>query len=302
MNDLGSRCGFVAIVGRPNVGKSTLLNHLMGQKLSITSSKPQTTRQQIGGISTKEGVQIIYVDTPGLHQGQKKILNRYMNKSVHRAIAQVDILVFLVDVRQWTSEDEAVLNALKTTKKPVVLVLNKIDLLPQKDALLPIMEEMQKKMDFKAMIPMAALTGENVKQLEDALVSLLPESVHFYPGDTVSHQNTHFFLAELVREKIMRLLQEEIPYATTVVIEKLEKTEKVMKVYAMIVVEREGQKGILIGKKGEMLKTIGRQARMDMESLLGQKVYLELWVKVKENWSDKDSLLHELGYSDPDKS
>lgn len=295
-----TRCGFVAIVGRPNVGKSTLLNQLLGRKLSITSPKPQTTRHQILGVSTQGEDQIIYLDTPGLHQKQAKAINRYMNKAVHGAIKSVDVVVFIVDIQRWTDEDEEVLQAVKQSKKPVILALNKTDVLQDKGLLLPLIEDMQKKMDFVAIVPLAALQGDNVKALETVIREHLPQSVHFYPDDQVSNRGTRFFLAELVREKIMRLLEEEIPYAATVMIEKLEDTETIARIHALIIVEREGQKGILIGKNGAMLKNIGRQARLDMEQLLGKKVYLQLWVKVKEGWSDKESLLQDFGYDKPE--
>jgi GTP-binding protein Era len=295
-----TRCGFVAIVGRPNVGKSTLLNQLLGRKLSITSPKPQTTRHQILGVSTQGNDQIIYLDTPGLHQKQAKAINRYMNKAVHGAIKSVDVVVFIVDIQRWTEEDEEVLQAVKQSKKPVILALNKTDVLQDKGLLLPLIEDMQKKMDFVAIVPLAALQGDNVKALETVIREHLPQSVHFYPDDQVSNRGTRFFLAELVREKIMRLLEEEIPYAATVMIEKLEDTENLARIHALIIVEREGQKGILIGKNGAMLKNIGRQARLDMEQLLGKKVYLQLWVKVKEGWSDKESLLQDFGYDKPE--
>ncbi len=289
-------CGFVAIVGRPNVGKSTLLNKILGKKLSITSHKPQTTRHQILGVSTQGAYQTIYLDTPGLHQKETKAINRYMNKAVYAAIKSVDIVVFIVDIRHWTVEDEKVLQAMQNAKIPVILALNKVDLLKDKAQLLPLIEEMQQKMEFAAIIPLAALSGDNVPALQMAIAEHMPESVHFYPEDQVTNRNTQFFLAELVREKIMRALEEEVPYATTVMIEKVEDTEKVTKIHALIIVEREGQKGILIGKKGEMLKKIGRQARIDMETLLGNKVFLQLWVKVKPGWSDREASLKEYGY------
>ena len=295
-----SRCGFVGIVGRPNVGKSTLLNYILGKKLSITSPKPQTTRHRILGVSTKGPIQTIYLDTPGLHQKQTKAINRYMNKTVYSAIKSVDVVLFLVDVRYWTDEDEQVLNAVKKANIPVILVLNKIDLLKAKEDLLPIIEEMQDKMDFHAVIPIAASKGENIENLNASVDELLPESIHFYPDDQMTDRNTQFFLGELVREKIMRQLEDEVPYAATAVIEKVEDTDKVIRINALIIVEREGQKRILIGKKGERLKSIGTQARHDMEDLLGKKVYLELWVKVKANWSDREGLLQDFGYDKPE--
>ena len=292
------QCGYVAIVGRPNVGKSTLLNRILGQKLSITSRKPQTTRHQIHGIKTEGNVQAIYVDTPGMHMGGEKAINRYMNRAASSSLADVDVIIFLVDRLRWTEEDEMVLQKLKHTKTPVILVVNKVDRLEEKEQLIPWLDELSRKMDFAHIVPVSARNGYNVERLERLVNSYLPESIHFFDDDQVTDRSSRFLAAELVREKVMRQLGDELPYQITVEIEEFKEIEGVLHISALLLVERSGQKRIVIGEKGSRLKTIGRDARLDMEKLFDCKVMLNLWVKVRSGWSDDERALASLGYND----
>jgi len=294
------RCGFVAIVGRPNVGKSTLMNHILGQKLSITSRKPQTTRHQIHGIKTEDGRQVVYVDTPGLHKDDgKKALNRYMNKAASDALRDVDLVVFLVDRTAWTEEDEIVLGKVKHARCPVILAVNKVDQLDDKAALLPQLESLTNKMEFADIVPISAKHGHNVEQLETLINSHIPEGVHYFPDDQITDRSSRFIASEIVREKLMRNLGDEIPYGTTVEIEEfMVDDDGLIVISALILVEREGQKRIIIGDKGSKLKGIGRDARKDMESMFEGKVMLRLWVKVRRGWSDDERALRSLGYGE----
>jgi len=292
------RSGFVAIVGRPNVGKSTLMNHILGQKISITSSKPQTTRHRILGIKTDEACQTIYVDTPGLHLNAQKAMNRYMNKAATTSLEAVELILFVVDVNRWTEEDDNVLKRVKGLDTPVVLVVNKVDQVRDKETLLPLLQSLSQKMDFAAVIPLSALKGKNVPDLEKVVYAALPEGEPVFPEEYVTDRSERFLAAELVREKLMRLLGKELPYATTVEIEQFKEEGAMLRINALIWVERQSQKKIVIGKGGEVLKEIGRQARLDMERLFGEKVFLQLWVKVKEGWSDNERILSSLGYRD----
>ena len=292
------RCGFVAIVGRPNVGKSTLLNHILGQKLSITSRKPQTTRHQILGIKTVDDVQVVYVDTPGLHLKEVKAINRYMNKAASDALKDVDLVVFVVDRQKWTDDDELVLEKVRRARCPVVLAVNKIDRIQDKGSLLPYLSDVSTKMEFAHIVPISAEKGHNVDRLEEVVASFVPESVHYYPEDQVTDRSSRFLAAELVREKVMRQLGEELPYSVTVEIEEFKQEERILRISAKILVEREGQKKIVIGDKGGQIKIIGRDARLDMERLFESKVMLNLWVKVKSGWADSERALKSLGYDD----
>ena len=292
------RCGYVAIVGRPNVGKSTLLNHLLGQKISITSRKPQTTRHQVLGIKTQGNHQIIFVDTPGLHLNAGKAINRYMNRAASSAIRDVDLLVFVVDRTAWTEEDTNVLEQIKHAGLPTMLVLNKVDLLADKAELLPHLQILAEKADFVAILPVSALRQHNVDALEAQILKLLPESEYFFPEDQITDRSQRFLAAEMVREKIMRQLGDELPYAITVEIEEFAQEDDILHISAVIFVERKGQKKILIGEKGARLRSIGSDARHDMESLFDSKVMLRLWVKVKSGWSDDERALRSLGYDD----
>ena len=290
--------GYIAIVGRPNVGKSTLLNRLLGQKVSITTHKPQTTRHRILGIKTVGNAQFVYVDTPGIHDKNKSALSRYMNRAATTTINDVDIIIFVVDGMNWKSEDDLVLNKLKGIEKPVILVINKSDKVKEKEQLLPYITNLAGKLDFAHIVPVSARTGEAIEELEQVLLGLLPESPPFFPDDQITDRSERFMAAEFIREKLMRTLGEELPYALTVQIEKFENKGHIKRIYAVIWVSRDSQKGIIIGKDGQQLKTVGEQARKDMEQAFESKVFLQLWVKVKQGWSDDERALKSLGYDD----
>lgn len=297
-HDSPRRCGYVAIVGRPNVGKSTLLNHILRQKISITSRKPQTTRHQVLGIKTEGDYQIIFVDTPGLHLNAGKAINRFMNREASSAIRGVDLVIFVVDRTAWTEEDAAVLQQIQQAGRPTVLVVNKVDLLPDKAVLLPHLKALAAKADFVAILPISALGRHNIDALESQILEHLPESGFFFPEDQVTDRSQRFLAAEIVREKIMRQLGDELPYATTVEIEEFAQEGEVLHISAVIFVERKGQKKIMIGEKGARLRSLGTDARHDMEALFDSKVMLRLWVKVKSGWSDDERALRSLGYED----
>lgn len=297
-DDPDSRCGYVAIVGRPNVGKSTLLNHVLGQKLSITSRKPQTTRHQVLGIKTEGLVQAIYVDTPGMHQDEPRALNRYMNRAASSALKHVDVVVFVVDRSHWTPADDMVLEKLTHLTCPVILAVNKVDMVERRDTLLPTLEALSKKRDFAEIIPLSALKGQNLEPLEKSVAGFLPRSEHFYPDDQITDRSERFMAAEMVREKITRQLGAELPYSVAVEIEEFRLDGKTLNISALILVEREGQKKIVIGDKGERLRRIGEEARADMEPLFENKVMLRLWVKVRRGWADSDRALKSLGMND----
>ncbi|OGT38109.1 MAG: GTPase Era [Gammaproteobacteria bacterium RIFCSPHIGHO2_12_FULL_37_14] len=290
------RSGIVAILGRPNVGKSTLLNCLLGKKLSITSAKPQTTRWQILGIKTLHHAQIIYIDTPGLHEVEKHAMNRYMNRIASSVLLDADIIIFMINAMGWQDEDELVLKKLKNITKPVILVINKIDLLKDKTQLLPMIDQLQKRYPFVHVIPISALKADKVTSLENEIIHLLPAGPQLYPEDQLTDKSVRFQIAEIIREKIIQALEEELPYVTTVEIEQFKQESKLTEISAIIWVERQGQKIIIIGKQGAQLKKIGTQARRDIEKLLGQKIFLRLWVKVKERWTDDERALKSLGY------
>jgi len=292
------RCGYVALVGRPNMGKSTLLNHLLGQKLSITSRKPQTTRQHLLGIKTTKTEQIIYVDTPGIHENAKRAINRYMNRTAFSALDSVNVIVFLVEALKWTSEDEMVLKRIKDSGIPAVLAINKVDKIDDKNKLLPYIQELATKMEFLEVIPVSATKGINLPQLESCVREQLEVSEPFYPEDQITDRSQRFLAAELVREKLMRMLGQELPYDLTVEIEKFKEEKNRLHIHALIWVERKNQKAIVIGDKGSRLKNVGTQARQDMEKLFNKKIFLEIWVKVKEGWSDDERALQSLGYKD----
>ncbi|MEW6354599.1 MAG: GTPase Era [Pseudomonadota bacterium] len=290
------RCGYVAIVGRPNVGKSSLLNRILGQKISITSRRPQTTRQRILGIKTESDFQAIYLDTPGLHAGGKRAINRYMNRAAAGALEDVDVVVFVVSGLQWTAQDDYVLNRVKAAKAPVILAINKVDKIADKAALLPHIEKLSGKMAFAQIIPLSAVSGENVAALEEEIRKLLPVGAAVYPEDQITDRSERFLASELIREQLMNSLGEELPYATTVEIEKFSPQDGVLHISAVIWVEREGQKAIVIGKGGARLKDIGRRARLEMQKVFERKVFLQMWVRVKEDWSDDAKALASFGY------
>jgi GTP-binding protein Era len=294
----GTRCGYVALVGRPNVGKSTLLNHLLGQKISITSRKPQTTRHRVLGIKTEGDTQIIFVDTPGLHKHEPRVINRMMNQTASQALLDVDVVVFVVDRLRWTDEDEWVLEKLRAVKCPVILALNKIDLLNDKAEMLPALQMFAQKYPFAEIFPLSALRGHNLENFEKTIAKLLPENPHFFAEDQVTDRSQRFLAAELVREKIMRQLGEELPYEIAVEVESFKLLGRMLEIHALILVEREGQKKIVIGNAGERIKLIGEEARKDMEIMFERKVMLKLWVKVKAGWSDDERALRSLGYTD----
>lgn len=292
-------CGYVAIVGRPNVGKSTLLNKIIGQKISITSRKPQTTRHKILGIKTVANTQIIYVDTPGLHQekkGSDHAINRYMNKTVCRTLAEVDAVVFMVEGTVWREEDEWVLQKLSKLKCPIILAINKVDQVTPREKLLPHLEQLSKKMDFVSILPIAARRSTNVAALEKTIAKLLPLSPFFYLPEQITDRTEQFRVAEVVREKLIKSLGQELPYAASVEVEEFVVKDGVLHISAVIFVEREGQKVIVIGKKGEKLKHVGTVARLELERMFAKRVFLKLWVKVKENWTNDERALQSLGY------
>ena len=290
-------CGFIAIVGRPNVGKSTLLNKILGQKISITSRKAQTTRHRIVGIKTEGAYQEIYVDTPGLHIEEKRAINRLMNRAASSAITDVDLVIFVVDGTHWNDDDEMVLNKLRKTKVPVVLAINKIDNIKNKDDLLPFITEISQKFNFADIVPMSAEKGNNLDAIEKIVRKSLRPGVHHFPEDYVTDRSQRFMASEIIREKLMRFMGEELPYSVTVEIEQFKVNERgTYEINGLILVERDGQKKIVIGQKGEKLKKIGTEARLDMERLFDNKVHLELWVKVKSGWADDERALRSLGY------
>ena len=304
------RSGFVAIVGRPNVGKSTLMNHLLGQKLSITSRKPQTTRHKIIGIDSRDHMQAVYVDTPGMHKKEVRAINKMMNKAAHSALRDVNLVLFVIDGQKWTQNDELVLEKLVNASMPVILVINKVDTLEDKKAILPLIEQRTKLMQFAEIVPVSALRGSNLDHLRDTIAQYLPFSPPLYAMDQVTDRSERFLASEVIREKIMRQLGEELPYDLTVQIESFKIEEPVINpktgklkaactyIDATIFVERQGQKAIVIGDKGKKLKQIGMDARADMEKMFEQKIMLTLWVKVKGGWSDDERALKSLGYSD----
>jgi len=293
-----SKCGYVAIVGRPNVGKSTLLNHMLGQKLCITSRKPQTTRHTLLGIKTEDNLQVVFVDTPGIHTNQERAINRVMNRSAASVIADVDLVIFVVDRFEWSEADEYVAKYISNYDVPVIVAINKVDLIEDKEELLPHLQFLSEKVKAADLIPLSALRRTNFEQLEERINSFMPEAPHIFPEDQITDRSERFLAAEMVREKITRQLGAEVPYQVTVEIEEFRVEPKVTHIGALILVEREGQKKIIIGNKGERIKNIGQQARADMESLLGCKVMLKTWVKVRSGWSDDERALRSLGYID----
>ncbi|MCB1644274.1 MAG: GTPase Era [Pseudomonadales bacterium] len=298
MNEQTTRCGYVAIVGRPNVGKSTLLNYILGQKLSITSRKPQTTRHHLLGIKTSEAVQVVYVDTPGIHGDARKAINRYMNRNARSVLRDVEVVVFVLDRTAWLEDDEIVAESVARSGAPVIIVINKVDLLKEKTELLPYLQKLQARFPDASIVPVSATRGENLDTLESLIEERLPPGPFYFPDDQVTDRSERFLVAEIVREKIMRQLGEEVPYSATIQIERFVREKKTIHVDALILVERDGQKAILIGRGGARLKKIGTDARQDIERLLDTKVMLRLWVKVKSGWSDDERALKSLGYDD----
>jgi GTPase len=300
MTETTQHCGFVAIVGRPNVGKSTLLNQLLGQKVSITSRKAQTTRHRIVGIDTQNNDQIIYIDTPGLHIEEKRAINRLMNRAASSSIGDVELVIFVVEGTHWNDDDEMVANKLKDCKSPVLLVINKIDNVSDKTQLLPHIQVISQKVNFLDVVPISAEKGEGVEIIKDIVKKHLPEGEHHFPEDYITDRSQRFMASEIIREKLMRFLGDELPYSVTVEIEQFKVDERngMYRINGLILVERDGQKKMVIGNKGEKIKKIGIEARKDMQSFFDNKVHLELWVKVKAGWADDERALRSLGYSD----
>lgn len=293
-----TRCGCIAIVGRPNVGKSTLLNHLIRQKISITSRKPQTTRFNVTGVKTEGRAQMVFVDTPGMHKKESKAINRLMNRTAKSALAGVDLIVFVVDRTVWTEEDEMVMQRISARNRDVLVVVNKLDRIEDKTLLPPHLLRLQDWLQPAEIIPISALKNQNLDVLESEIVKRLPPGHYLFPEDQVTDKSARFLVAELIREKIMRQLGAELPYQVAVEIEEFRDEGAVIHISGLILVERDGQKRILIGEKGSRLKSIGRAARQDMEVMLDSKVMLRLWVKVKSGWSDDERALRSLGYVD----
>jgi GTP-binding protein Era len=290
-----SRCGYIAIIGRPNVGKSTLLNCILGKKISITTPKPQTTRTQILGVKTTRDYQAVYIDTPGIHEAEERAMNRYMNRMANAVMLDADVVVFMIEATRWDREDELVLERLKKTKSPVILVVNKVDALDDRAEVLPLIIKLKEKFNFADIVPLSARQDDNVAALQQLLTKFLPEGPHLFPDDQLTDKTIRFQIAELIREKVIQSTEQEVPYSTTVEIENLEEKEKLTEISAIIWVERDGQKPIVIGKNGERLKHIGTLARKDIQNLLGRKVFLRLWVKVKDSWTDDERALRSLG-------
>lgn len=294
-----TRCGYVAIVGRPNVGKSTLLNHMLGQKLSITSRKPQTTQHSLLGIKTDQNTQCVFVDTPGLHRNYtSNAVNRHMNRSARSVIDDVDLVLFMVDRTQWGEEEEWIAGLLEQAKVPVFLLINKIDQLNDRNTLLPFLADLGQRYGFQEYMPIAALQGDYLDELQVEIGRRLPEGPFHFPEDQITDKSERFMVAEIVREKLIRQLGRELPYATAVEIEHFKVSEGLHDIAATILVERGGQKAIIIGKDGSRLQKIGRQAREDMEKMFEQKVMLRLWVKVKQGWANDARALKSLGFDD----
>jgi len=292
-------CGYVAIIGRQNVGKSTLLNHLLGQKISITSRKPQTTRHNIVGIDTEQNYQTIYVDTPGQHTGQKsKALNRYLNRAAISAMADVDVVLFVVEKNQWTEEDRLIAERTLEASGQIIVVINKIDQLKDKNQLLPHLKFLSEQVPGTVIIPVSALQQDNIERLKTLVRAKLPAAPFFFDESQITDRSIRFLCAEIIREKLTRQLGEELPYAITVGIEKFEETATLGTIDAVIWVERSGQKNIVIGEQGSRIKSVGQQAREEIEVLLSKKVMLSLWCKVKSGWSDDERALRSLGYDD----
>ena len=293
-----SKFGFVALIGRPNVGKSTLMNHLIGQKVSITSRRPQTTRNRVLGIDTQGEYQAVFVDTPGLHKEEKRAINRLMNRAAESALGDVELILLVVDATLWTDDDKMVFSKIENTNVPVVLVINKIDKVHDKATLLPLIERLSKRVSFKAIVPVSALRSTNLDDLKKLVFESLPEGPHCFSEDSITDRSSRFMAAELIREKLMRQMGDELPYSATVEIEEFKEEENLLRISAVILVERAGQKKMVIGAGGSRIKRIGTDARIDMEKLFDCKVFLNLFVKVKAGWADDERALKSLGYAD----
>jgi GTPase len=295
----GGRCGIAALVGRPNVGKSTLLNALLGRKISIVSPKPQTTRTRIHGVLTRPGLQIVFADLPGIHSKQPRAINRYMNRTALASLADADVNLFVIEALRWTEEDERALEELRNAGRPIILVINKVDRAQPKERLLPFIAEVSGRAEFAEVLPLSALKHKNLERLPEVIGRYLPESPQLYPPDQLTDASDRFMAAEIIREKLTRRLQEELPYGLFVEVEGMGEAEDEpgkLVIQAVIWVERTGQKAIVIGKGGELLKEVGRAARIELRQHFGRPVHLELWVKVREGWSDDESSLRRFGF------
>ncbi len=296
---IAKRCGTVGIVGRPNVGKSTLLNRMLGQKLAITSHKAQTTRHAILGIKTRPEGQMLFVDTPGIHRRGGGALNRYLNRAARSAIVDADLALFVVEALRWNEEDALALEAVAASEVPVIAVINKVDAVSDKESLLPYLQALAERHRFLELIPVSAARGDGIEALERAVIAALPEGEPVFPEDQITDRSERFFAAELLREQLVQRYGKELPYRTTVEIERFEDQGGRYLIHALVWVERPGQKAIVIGKGGEALKAAATQARKEMQKLFGCPVHLEVWVKVKKSWSSDESALASLGYRDP---
>ena len=299
MAEDGFRCGFVAVVGRPNVGKSTLINSMMGRKVTIVTAKPQTTRHRILAVRTGENEQVIFVDTPGLHRNAGRAMNRLMNRTAVSALADADLVLFVVEATRWTEEDQDVLDRIKAVKIPCIALLNKIDAVHPKQRLLAAIDEMSRRHDFVEIIPVSARKRDNLDVLEASIRPRLPESPPLFPAEMQTDRSPQFHAAEVIREKLTIHLREELPYGLTVQIEQYSEDRDRLTIHAIVWVERDSQKGIVVGKGGQMLKKVGQEARLALAKQLHRSVHLELWVKVKDNWADSEKDLLNLGYESP---
>ena len=298
MKDQLSKSGMISVIGRTNVGKSTFINKILGQKVFITSRKPQTTRNRLLGIKTKGHSQAVFIDTPGVHSGENRALNKYMNKVAFNSILGVDIVIFMLDSLKWTDQDQLILDRLPKDLSHVLLVINKVDLIDNKEHLLPHIKKLSSSYDFKEIIPVSSLHNQGLTTLENIIFSLLPERIHDYPEDQIADVPEKFVVSELIREKCITRVGDEIPYRISVVIDSFIRKESLIDISAILYVEKDTQKGILIGHKGEKLKSVGSAARKEIENFLESKVMLRLWVKVRKNWTNDSSLLSAFGYSD----
>lgn len=297
MSDM--RCGYVAVVGRPNVGKSTLINAVMGSKISIVTAKPQTTRHRILAVHTTDDLQIIFVDTPGLHRKARKAMNRMMNRTAASALADADLILFMTEAGRWTDEDGDVLRRIQSATAPVIAVLNKVDLVHPKEKLLELMSDMDGRNDFADILPISARKDDNLDTLMSLIPQYLPLSPQLFPSEMLTDRSKEFQAAEVIREKLTLSLHQELPYGLTVQIERFESEDARISIGAIIWVERDSQKGIVVGKGGGVLKRVGTAARVELKGQLGRPVHLELWVKVKDNWADSEKDLMSLGYDLP---
>ncbi|MFQ6004632.1 MAG: GTPase Era [Woeseia sp.] len=291
-----SRCGFVAVVGRPNVGKSTLINAILQAKVSIVTPKPQTTRHRILGVHTRKGCQIVFIDTPGLHRRASKTMNRMMNRTAAGALADADLILFVSEANRWTAEDRDVLDRLKDSSVSVFALLNKIDKVHPKEVLLSVISAMAERHDFEEVVPISAILHDNLDMLVELIPKYLPESAALFPDEVITDRSEAFQIAELIREKLTCSLRQEVPYGLTVQVEQIDKEREGVSIRAIIWVERDSQKGIVVGKGGKVLKKAGRQARLELKEKMNMPVHLELWVKVRDNWADSERELLRLGY------